>query len=183
MPDKHQSAPNDLWAITSYFNPMGYRRRWVNYHTFRRNLAVPLLTIELAYHDDFELRPGDATRLIQLRSDQVMWQKERLLNLALQQLPPECRKVAWLDCDILFDCNNWASLTSQALEAFTLVQPFSKAHYLNRSIDLSRPLVDQAYLERASFASTYVDGIVDLTDHSGSSQNYTSQGIKHDYSP
>ena len=32
----------------------------------------------------------------------MLWQKERLLNLALKALPSSCHKVAWLDCDIFF---------------------------------------------------------------------------------
>ena len=40
---------NDLWAITAYFNPFGYRRRRENYGLFRKNLEVPLLTVELGY--------------------------------------------------------------------------------------------------------------------------------------
>jgi hypothetical protein len=42
-----------LWAITSYFNPMGYRRRLANDRVFRENLNVPLVTIELAYGPEF----------------------------------------------------------------------------------------------------------------------------------
>ena len=45
----------DLWAITSYYNPLAYRRRRENYRIFRQRLKVPLLTVELAYGPDFEL--------------------------------------------------------------------------------------------------------------------------------
>src|SRR2546429_9079813 len=34
-----------LWAITCYFNPMGWRRRLANYHAFRRRLSLPLITV------------------------------------------------------------------------------------------------------------------------------------------
>ena len=160
------NSSRDLWAITSYFNPCGYRSRYVNYQTFRQNLNVPLLTVELAYGDTCELNAGDATKLIQLRSDQVMWQKERLLNLALEALPPECQKVAWLDCDILFERNDWADLTARTLDDFALVQPFRKVHYLNPDIDCSGPLADQSYLMRDSMASQYVAGALDLDQSS-----------------
>ena len=46
--------------------------------------------VELAFGDAaFELRAGDADRLVQLRTGaaNVMWQKERLLNEALRRLP------------------------------------------------------------------------------------------------
>lgn len=84
-----------LWAITSYFNPIRYRRRLANFKRFRENLRVPLVAVELAYGPEFELQKGDAEILIQLRGGAVLWQKERLLNLAMQALPDHCQKVAW----------------------------------------------------------------------------------------
>ena len=99
---------HDLWAITTYFNPVGYQRRLANYKIFRQRLDVPLIAIELAYGPDFELQLDDAEILHQIRGDAVLWQKEKLLNLALRAIPPECRKVAWLDCDIIFDDPQWS---------------------------------------------------------------------------
>ena len=64
-----------LWAITSYFNPIGYRRRPANYRLFRERLNVPLVTVELAYGPDFELTQSDADILVQLRGEDVLWQK------------------------------------------------------------------------------------------------------------
>src|SRR5690349_10101249 len=81
-----------LWAITSYFNPLDYRRRRQNYRAFRERLPLPLLTVELAYRSP-ELAAGDADLLVQLRGRDVMWQKERLLNIAVARLPPECDRV------------------------------------------------------------------------------------------
>src|SRR5689334_5884496 len=105
-----------LWAITSYFNPMRYERRRINYQLFRKSLRLPLLAIELAYGENFELVESDADILIQLRGKDVMWQKERLLNLALSALPPDCRKVVWVDCDVVFDSEDWAERVSYLLD-------------------------------------------------------------------
>jgi hypothetical protein len=93
--------PDDLWAITSYFNPAGYGRRLANYRTFASQLGVPLVTVELAFGGAFELCKDDADTVVQLRGGDVMWQKERLLNVALQSLPPHCKKVLAIDCDIV----------------------------------------------------------------------------------
>ena len=145
MRSQSQSTSNQLWAITSYFNPCGYRSRYENYQTFQQHLQVPLLTVELAYGDTFELSDADASQLIQIRSDQVMWQKERLLNMALLALPPECERVAWVDCDILFGRDDWPQLVNQALDQFAFVQCFSQVHHLNRLIDAAQPLAAQSY--------------------------------------
>jgi hypothetical protein len=117
-----------LWAITCYFNPIGYQRRLDNYHTFRRRLTVPLVTVELSYQRHFDLEPDAAEILIQLRGQDVLWQKERLLNIALQALPPECDKVAWLDCDVVFTRDDWSVRASRRLDEIPLIQPFREAY-------------------------------------------------------
>jgi hypothetical protein len=119
-----------LWAITSYFNPLGYRQRLANYRVFRRRLGVPLLTVELTFGAAPELKAGDADILLQLSGGAVLWQKERLLNIALDSLPPDCREVAWLDCDILFERADWPARVSAALVRVPLLQPYRRVHHL-----------------------------------------------------
>lgn len=127
-----------LWAITCYFNPVGYRRRVENYHLFRRRLAVPLVTVELSFDGAFQLRPGDADILVQLHGGDVMWQKERLLNLALERLPDACDRVAWLDCDVVFTSDDWADRASRALDELVLVHLFQERHDLPRDVGPDR---------------------------------------------
>lgn len=131
----------DLWAITCYFNPAGYRRRLANYRLFRKRLIVPLVTAELAYGDDFELDCNDAEILVRLRGKDVLWQKERLLNIALNALPDSCCKVVWLDCDVIFQGDDWPRRTSLLLERVKMVQPFSHVYHLPHDLgpDEERP--------------------------------------------
>jgi hypothetical protein len=131
------NAPADLWAITSYYNPARYRRRLANYRVFRRHLNVPLLAVELAFDADFDLRPEDADILVQLRGGDVLWQKERLLNIALAALPDECRAVVWLDCDIVFERDDWPAGVRRALDDFALVQPFSRVGHVASTASLT----------------------------------------------
>src|SRR5690606_20133502 len=86
-----------LWALTSYYNPVRYRRRRENYRAFRDHLDVPLVAVEMETDGVFDLVPGDADILVQIAGGDVLWQKERLLNIALGALPSACRKVAWID--------------------------------------------------------------------------------------
>jgi len=125
------SDSDALWALTSYFNPMRYRRRRANYRAFREQLNVPLVAVELANGAGFELTEEDADVLIQLRDGDVMWQKERLLNVALGALPASCRQVVWLDCDTVFAKEDWAERVSALLERFMLVQAFSHVDFLS----------------------------------------------------
>ena len=128
---QRDSDAGPFWALTSYFNPMRYRRRRANYRAFRERLNVPLVAVELANGAGFELTEEDADVLIQLRDGDVMWQKERLLNVALGALPASCRKVVWVDCDIVFAAEDWAERVSALLERFMLVQAFSHVDHLS----------------------------------------------------
>ncbi|MCB1124072.1 MAG: hypothetical protein KJT03_21155 [Verrucomicrobiae bacterium] len=125
-PPETQHPETELWAITCYFNPVGYQRRLKNYRIFRQTLNVPLVAVELSFEGQFHLKPGYADILIQLTAESVLWQKERLLNIALEQLPPTCRYVAWLDCDVTFDNKDWALQAQEALSRYPIIQPFSE---------------------------------------------------------
>jgi hypothetical protein len=121
-----------LWAITAYFNPARYRTRLENYRRFRAHLTVPLVTVEAGLDGRFELGRGDADILVQRHARDVLWQKERLLNVALGFLPCECDQVAWLDCDVVFAADDWPPRASAALTAHSLVQLFSERCDLDR---------------------------------------------------
>ena len=124
-----QTLSGSLWAVTTLYNPAGYATKSENYLRFREGLAdagVPLLAVELAFGDTpFELGPDDAEKLVQLRGADVLWQKERLLNIGIELVPPDCDKVAWLDADVLFAREDWAAETARLLEDHVVVQPFS----------------------------------------------------------
>ncbi len=119
-----------LWGITCYFNPVGYGRRLENYRVFRRRLTIPLVTVELSFDGAFQLRNEDADILVQIRGRDVMWQKERLLNIALERVPKNCDKIAWLDCDIVFGSEDWAEQADRALDASVVVHLFHERHDL-----------------------------------------------------
>jgi hypothetical protein len=124
------AAKGSVWAITAYFDPLCSQRRLKAYREFRRNLGVPLATVELSYRDGFDLGPEDADILISLRGGAVLWQKERLLNIALRALPATCDTVAWVDCDTVFLRDDWHSAAREMLNEFALIQPFHRLYYL-----------------------------------------------------
>jgi hypothetical protein len=57
-----------------------------------------------------------------------MWQKERLLNIALGSLPADCDTVAWVDCDVLFGTDDWPVQAGRALDRYGLVHLFEERH-------------------------------------------------------
>ena len=140
-----------MWGITVYFNPVPGRGilRLENYKRFRdmtQSQGLRLCTVELLYDDSKpELCEEDAELLLHVHTTHekgVLWQKERLMNIALEALPLECDKVCWLDADIIFDDNDWVAKTTQALTPKAeggggcgVVQPFSVVCMLPRGWD------------------------------------------------
>jgi len=127
---REQASRTSLWAISAYYNPLGWRSRRRNYDVFRKRLAVPLLTVELTYGERSELADDDADIVVRLRGESILWQKERLLNVGLKHLPKEVQHVAWLDCDIVFAGNDWPERASRLLETTPIVQLFDHVHDL-----------------------------------------------------
>lgn len=127
MADPPASA---LWTLTSYYNPAGWRSRRHNFDRFRERLQSPLLVVEHAIDGRFELGEGDADRLIQVRGGDVMWQKERLLNIGLQHLPEHCTAVAWIDADVLFAAPGWSERALAGLQSHDVLQLFSRCEHL-----------------------------------------------------
>jgi hypothetical protein len=119
-----------FWAVTAYFNPAGFKSRLTNYRVFRRHLAAPLVTVELSFDGTFALRPDDADVLVQLHGGDVMWQKERLLNIGFRHVPPTCDKIAWLDCDVVFDTADWMTRASRSLDEWAIVHLLHERHNL-----------------------------------------------------
>jgi hypothetical protein len=124
----------DLYVVTAYFNPARFRSKRHNYKLFRDRIAaagIPLVTVECTLGDQpFELPAGPDVRRV--RGRDVMWQKERLLNVAIAELPTSCQKVAWLDADILFENSDWAPAAAARLDDFPVVQLFDRAVRLQR---------------------------------------------------
>lgn len=157
----------DLWAITSFFNPMGYRRRLANFRQFRARLGLPLVAVELGFGPEFELQEGDAEILIQVRGGDVLFQKERLLNVARQALPHACRKFAWVDSDLLFGVDDWAERASRLLDRFPIAQLFSRMHYMPRDVSAGDVSIEAAEHSRISLASAVPSGLsaAECLDH------------------
>lgn len=144
-----------FWCVTVIFNPAGYRSRLDNYYTFRERLEkqnVKLLTVELAFNDqEHSIPSGD--RVLHLRSNSILWQKERLLNYAMENLPPECDMVGWIDSDLLLP-DGWDEQVVNKLEKVDFVQLFEKVvhlkqgdrRYAGERIDVKQGIVWQSKL-------------------------------------
>lgn len=118
-------------AITCFFNPTKSQLRLDNFRAFRQALkdeGIPLYCVELVFKDNvFQLKKTDADYMLQLRANDIMWQKERLFNLLLEILPSEIDKLVWIDCDIVFPDRGWSKRISDKLDTHAIIQPYTWA--------------------------------------------------------
>ncbi len=117
----------ELAVVSCFFNPGGSLQRIRNFRAFLasiRTSGVHCLVVELAFGDT-EFSIVDHEDVIQLRTNSVLWHKERLLNIGIRQLLGEgYRKIAWLDGDIVFTDPHWPLEISSRLEQANLCQVF-----------------------------------------------------------
>ncbi|MGZ8250394.1 MAG: hypothetical protein ACXWUF_20425, partial [Methylomagnum sp.] len=91
-----------------------------------------MLTVEWHPSGYFQLGgDGGADQLIQVDGGDWMWQKERLLEIALAALPEHVKHVAWLDCDVAFLDGDWAEKAERLLRLYPIIQPFGRILYLD----------------------------------------------------
>ena len=118
-----------LHVVTVINNPMRYYTRYRLYRAFAKMVedsGATLHTVELALRDrHFEVTSPDNPNHIQLRSPEVLWHKENLINVAIARLPQSAEYVAWVDADVIFSRPDWVQETLHQLQIYRVVQMWS----------------------------------------------------------
>ena len=150
-----------LAVITSFFNPMNYTNIKYNYLKFSEKIKekADLFPIELSFDGEFFIDDENVTR-INGNENNVLWQKEKLLNIVLSKLPKEYTNVAWIDCDILFENENWVEEINEKLKYYKVLQLYEKAKRLDDKGNIDR-LSEGAIkrISRINFVENAIFGI------------------------
>ena len=126
---------DDIALITCFFNPLNYKENLSNYFKFKKyitDLNYPLYTAELSFNDNSSQLVNDEYTW-KIKTNDILWHKERLLNLISKKVPAKYKKIIWADADISYKDKLWIDKTSESLNQYKIVQPFSKSTYLDRS--------------------------------------------------
>jgi len=130
--DLHYEAPDDkdLAVGLVYFNASKSKRLLMNYLYVAEKFKVsniPFFTLEM--HDEFEA--PEIKDAFHLKTDFILFQKERLCHLLEKMIPKSFTKLLFLDSDLLFENRNWYNELSEKLNTFNIVQPFSMGVWLD----------------------------------------------------
>jgi hypothetical protein len=130
-----ESIMDKLCVISVYFNPAKYKALLENYLYFSSQIKkqqIKLITVECAFDGDpFQIPKEEG--VYQLRSNSVMWQKERLINYGISRLPDDCDYFAWIDGDIILP-DNWQDIAIQELQKSDIIQLYKKVYHLPKGL-------------------------------------------------
>jgi glycosyltransferase involved in cell wall biosynthesis len=135
---------SSLHVVVVLSNPWEFNTRYAHFERFLKQMLaakVHVTAVELTYDDRVTIadriydrlveRKEEAGRedfnLIRVRTRDVLWHKENLVNLGISQLPEDWRMCAWIDADIAFHNPNWVADTIKALNHYEVVQMWSQA--------------------------------------------------------
>jgi hypothetical protein len=129
-----QPVNSPLYVVTAITNPHRYYARYKLYQAFEKMVAdagAILITVECALRDrHFEVTSATNPYHLQLRSPDILWLKENLINLGIRhllQLHPDAEYIAWIDADVKFTRPDWATETIHQLQISKVVQMWSNA--------------------------------------------------------
>jgi hypothetical protein len=133
----------NLYVITPIFNPFRFQSRARLFRSFAAHMeasGAKLFAIEAAFgeHPHQVTDPCNPMHM-QLRTNAVLFHKERLINIArkrLLQLVPDARYIGWFDSDVTLANPDWVGETVHQLMHHCVVQPYATAINLDQNEDM-----------------------------------------------
>ena len=175
--------PNELHVVLPYSNHLRYQSRlklFIECVEHLLNTGITLYVVELAHGDRRHVLqlPPEVIH-IKLRARDVMWHKECQINVGLRTaIANGAKYLAWVDGDIQFSDPFWATETIEALQSFSVVQPWTNAldldHRRNVVPDENKNILTESFCavwQRQLAEGIGYDLIADKTEMKG----YTSR--------
>lgn len=136
LPTAKKGIDADLkhfYVVAVISNPIRYEARYRLFLDFLQhmkntlpNFKTNMMVVELQQGErPFVVTPQVGCRFLQLRSREIVWAKERMITLGIQNLPIDWKYVCWIDGDIQFQRDDWAKETWHQLQTYDTVQMFS----------------------------------------------------------
>ena len=115
------------------FNPTGAARlvtNWLYVWNKMRAAGIPVFGAELLFPWQRAASLAPEFKTITVRSDSIMFHKEKLLLRLEREIPETYTKLCCIDCDVVFGRPDWYDAVSAALDERPVVQPFSRCYWL-----------------------------------------------------
>lgn len=115
-------------VVAALFNPFCHQTRWDNWDrclASLRETEAPVYAVELT--EGTKPRMTGADKHIHVTKGDILWQKEALLNLGIEQVRQDGYDgVVWLDADVVIPDPTWFYRLQRKLEQFDLMQVWER---------------------------------------------------------
>lgn len=140
----HTGYKTDSQAIiiSCYFNPQNslYRKKaFQQFYSTIKHLNHHIIECCIGKGEekltDYELIGAgyDNKNFTRVKTSQLLWHKETLLNKVIKSLDPKYKYIFWLDCDVIFTNENWLTDGVKKLSSgYNLIQPFEYCFHLEK---------------------------------------------------
>ncbi len=131
-PDTYRPHPEAV-IISCYFNPQGSAPRKQAFDTFYESIKhLNHRIVECVIGNDKpQIYTEDNENITLVRTKNLLWHKEALLNGIIKNLPDQFKYVFWVDADVIFTNLNWVIEGVQELQHNRIVQPFEYCVHLD----------------------------------------------------
>ena len=153
---------SSLHVISCIYNPVRWQSRislaiaWAR-HMVDSGAKVTLVECLLgARQSELVGKLPDEVEHITVRATTLSWNKETLLNLALERSKYRTPYIAWVDADVAFHKPTWAEDTVHALQQYAVVQPWASALDLGPN---GEPMMVKGVHVHTSFAKVWHDNL------------------------
>ena len=178
-----QYTVNDEAVIIScYFNSENNIYRLDAFRKFYASIKHMNHYIVECVIGDAESQLPDEPGIYKIKTNDLLWHKEAILNKIVSDLPAKYKYVFWVDADVVFTNQNWLNDAVEQLQTNNLVQLFEYCVHLNQGEDV--PDFDLEYAKKyasdsqrknpnfwKSFASNYAQN-----KSEANSENYDQHG-------
>ena len=120
----------DTAVLLVFYNPAKFKRLLANILYVIQTLReknIPCFVAECVFKGAKPQIPG--ANLV-LHSNSYMFYKEQLVNKLEEVVPEQYTKLVCMDGDLVFDSPDWLDQTSNLLDKYDIIQPFSEACWL-----------------------------------------------------
>lgn len=142
--NRSTTGDNNLYIIVTIFNPCNFNTRINLYYEFIERLQkhsnIKIYTTECVFgNQSFTVTDSGNPSHSQIRTNDIWWVKENLINFTVTKLPKSSKYIAWLDADIEFTNDNWVNETIKKLSSgYKVLQLFNKAMFLGPNGEIGK---------------------------------------------
>jgi hypothetical protein len=153
----------DMAVVMVMFNACDSARIIQNWlFVWNRLIAaeIPVFGVELLYPWQ---KPAlaDAFKTLTVRSDSIMFHKEKLVERLLKEVPATYTKICYMDCDIIFHRADWYDAVTTELDRVSVVQPFSRCYWLGPDLRTSLVSHPSATADLDKIRAAHESGVSD----------------------